>query len=38
MSQHFGDLEGVENIFSTVILASHSFLRFVAFIGVVVRL
>ena len=27
-----------ENIFSTVILASHSFLHFVAFIGVVVRL
>ena len=27
-----------ENIFSTVILASHSFLQFVAFIGVVVRL
>ena len=26
------------NIFSTVILASHSFLQFVAFIGVVVRL
>ena len=27
-----------ENIFSTVILASHSLLQFVAFIGVVVRL
>ena len=28
----------LEDIFSTVILASHSFLQFVAFIGVVVRL
>ena len=31
------DIPGV-NIFSTVILASHSFLQYVAFIDVVVRL